>query len=110
MVSLYSAFHLQRSLNTHISNTYQGPSKQVRDTQGSIGGGDLQTPSNPTAAVVYPVEDPIPNPPVPADGYSTFSSCLLVMDDNHRLTEWLAYHYHVLPLRYMVVGTLQCNE
>jgi hypothetical protein len=58
------------------------------------------------AAVVYPVEDPIPNPTVPADGSSTFSSCLLVMDDNHRLTEWLAYHYHVLPLRYMVVGTL----
>jgi hypothetical protein len=42
---------------------------------------------------------------VPADGHSTFSSCLLVMDDNHRLAEWLAYHYHVLPLRYMVVGT-----
>lgn len=26
------------------------------------------------------------------------------MDDNHRLTEWLAYHYHVLPLDYLVVG------
>jgi hypothetical protein len=51
---------------------------------------------------VYPHEDPIPNPP-PASGYDTFSACLLVMDDNHRLTEWLAYHYHVLPLRYLVV-------
>lgn len=51
----------------------------------------------------YPVEEPLPNPAVPADGYSTFSACLLVMDDNHRLPEWLAYHYHVLPLRYLVV-------
>lgn len=33
-----------------------------------------------------------------------FSACILIMDDNHRLTEWLAYHYHVLPLRYVVVG------
>ena len=33
-----------------------------------------------------------------------FSACMLVMDDNHRLTEWLAYHYHVLPLRYLVVA------
>lgn len=34
----------------------------------------------------------------------TFAACMLVMDDNHRLTEWLAYHYHVLPLDYLVVG------
>jgi hypothetical protein len=31
-------------------------------------------------------EEPIPNP-VPADGNTTFSACLLVMDDNHRLVE-----------------------
>jgi hypothetical protein len=48
-------------------------------------------------------EDPIPNP-IPADGNSTFSACLLVMDDNHRLVEWVAYHYHVLPLRYLIVA------
>ena len=53
--------------------------------------------------VHYPVENPIPNP-VPADGNSTFSACMLVMDDNHRLIEWMAYHYHVLPLRYMIVA------
>jgi hypothetical protein len=52
--------------------------------------------------IEYPVEDPTPNPP-PADGYNTFSACMLVMDDNHRLVEWMAYHYHVLPLRYMIV-------
>jgi hypothetical protein len=32
------------------------------------------------------------------------SACLLVMDDNHFLIEWLAYHYHVLPLRYLIVA------
>jgi hypothetical protein len=23
----------------------------------------------------------------------TFSACLLIMDDNHRLSEWISYHY-----------------
>ena len=48
-------------------------------------------------------EEPIDNPPL-ASGNDTFSACLLVMDDNHRLVEWLAYHYHVLPLRYLIVA------
>jgi hypothetical protein len=34
----------------------------------------------------------------------TFAACLLIMDDNHRLTEWLAYHSHVLPMDYLVVA------
>jgi hypothetical protein len=28
---------------------------------------------------------------------------LLIKDDNHWVVEWLAYHYHVLPLRHLVV-------
>ncbi len=36
---------------------------------------------------------------------SSFSACLLTMDDYPILTEWLAYHYHVLPLRYLIVAT-----
>jgi hypothetical protein len=35
---------------------------------------------------------------------SSMSACLLVMDDNHFLIEWLAYHYHVLPLRHLIVA------
>lgn len=31
------------------------------------------------------------------------AACLLVMDDNHWLIEWLAYHYHVLPLRHLII-------
>jgi hypothetical protein len=27
----------------------------------------------------------------------------MVMDDNHRLAEWLAYHYFVMKLRYLVI-------
>jgi hypothetical protein len=33
----------------------------------------------------------------------SFSACLLVKDDNHWLVEWLAYHYHVLPLRQLII-------
>jgi hypothetical protein len=55
-------------------------------------------------ARLYPNETAIPNPPRVADGRTTFAACLLVMDDNHRLTEWLTYHYHVLPLRYIVMA------
>jgi hypothetical protein len=32
------------------------------------------------------------------------SACLLVNDENPRLPEWLAYHYHVLPLRSIIVA------
>jgi hypothetical protein len=33
----------------------------------------------------------------------TLSSCLLIMDDNHRLPEWLAYHYFTMNMRHLVV-------
>ena len=39
---------------------------------------------------------------VPID--QSFSACLLVMDDNAHLIEWLAYHYNSLPLRRLIVG------
>lgn len=32
------------------------------------------------------------------------SACLLVMDDNHFLVEWIAYHYHVWNLKRLVVA------
>mmetsp|Transcript_37745 Transcript_37745/g.42252 ORF Transcript_37745/g.42252 Transcript_37745/m.42252 type:complete len:538 (-) Transcript_37745:134-1747(-) len=34
----------------------------------------------------------------------SFSACILWMDDNHRLDEWLAYHYYLLKLRYVVLN------
>jgi hypothetical protein len=41
------------------------------------------------------------NHEIPKDG---FSGCLLLKDDNDRLAEWMAYHWLVLPLKYLVVG------
>jgi hypothetical protein len=35
---------------------------------------------------------------------NTFAACLLIMDDNHVLIEWLAYHYDMLPLRRLIVA------
>jgi hypothetical protein len=34
----------------------------------------------------------------------SFSACLLIMDDNHRLSEWIGYHYFAMRLRYLVVA------
>ncbi|CAB9526253.1 expressed unknown protein [Seminavis robusta] len=30
-------------------------------------------------------------------------ACLITMDDNHWIPEWLAYHYHTMNLRYLVI-------
>jgi hypothetical protein len=35
---------------------------------------------------------------------NSFSSCLIIMDENHRLPEWLSYHMYALPLRHLVVS------
>ena len=41
-------------------------------------------------------------PAIPADA---MAACLILFDDNLSLTEWLAYHYHVMPLRHVIVLT-----
>eukprot|EP00980_Cylindrotheca_fusiformis_P005320 scaffold1138_cov128-Cylindrotheca_fusiformis.AAC.2 len=37
------------------------------------------------------------------NGRNSFGACLMWMDDYTRLIEWIAYHYHVLPLRHLVI-------
>jgi hypothetical protein len=37
------------------------------------------------------------------DVSESLSSCVMVMDDNHLLVEWIAYHYFVMNMRYLVV-------
>jgi len=37
------------------------------------------------------------------DRSDSFAACLFIMDDNHFLVEWLAYHFTVLPLRRIIV-------
>jgi hypothetical protein len=34
---------------------------------------------------------------------NSIAACMLMKDDNHWLIEWLAFHYHVLPLRDLVL-------
>ena len=34
----------------------------------------------------------------------TMAACLLVNDDTIKLTEWIAYHYTVLPLSHLIVA------
>jgi len=34
----------------------------------------------------------------------SFSACLMIMDDNAHLIEWLAYHYQALPLRRLIIA------
>uniref|UniRef100_A0A7S3VFB4 Glycosyl transferase 64 domain-containing protein n=1 Tax=Chaetoceros debilis TaxID=122233 RepID=A0A7S3VFB4_9STRA len=46
-------------------------------------------------------EDPLGLRQLPQD--ESFAACILIMDDNHRLIEWLAYHYHTMPLRRVIV-------
>ncbi|KAL3816693.1 hypothetical protein ACHAXA_009132 [Cyclostephanos tholiformis] len=40
---------------------------------------------------------------VDSEGES-FSACILIMDENHRLSEWIGYHYFAMSLRYLVVA------
>jgi hypothetical protein len=42
--------------------------------------------------------------PLHAGLNNSVSACLMFMDDNHLLVEWLAYHYFVMPLRHVVVS------
>jgi hypothetical protein len=35
---------------------------------------------------------------------ATLSACLLIKDDNELLSEWIAYHYHTMNLRFLVVA------
>jgi hypothetical protein len=39
------------------------------------------------------------------DRRKAFGACIMVKDDNDLLYEWIAYHYTVLPLGYLVVGS-----
>lgn len=34
---------------------------------------------------------------------NSFGACMMWMDDTERLIEWIAYHYHTLPLRRLVI-------
>ena len=43
------------------------------------------------------------------DTSRSFGACLLIKQDNYLLHEWIAYHYTVLPLRHLVIGSDEGN-
>jgi hypothetical protein len=45
-----------------------------------------------------------PASPIPIPANETIAICLKIRDDNRILPEWLAYHYTMLPLRYLIVA------
>eukprot|EP00980_Cylindrotheca_fusiformis_P022082 scaffold8973_cov78-Cylindrotheca_fusiformis.AAC.3 len=69
-----------QSLNAFSSQQSRNQQQQQQQTKKN-----KKKAANPDTSVDED-EDPIPNPPI-QDGNTTFSACLLVMDDNHRLVE-----------------------
>lgn len=41
----------------------------------------------------------------PLSPHDSFGACLMMKEDNDLLSEWIAYHYMILPLRYLFVGS-----
>jgi hypothetical protein len=73
---------------------------------------DLLPEGRTTTKAIEKVNDPSEKKSVLPEGtvrlppqrpMESLSSCLCVMDDNHRLVEWIAYHYFVMKLRYLVI-------
>lgn len=81
-----------------IWNLFVIPSKQVR--RATTGSADVLA----TEGLFAPFTELSTFAEEKSSSSESFSACLLVMDDNHYLTEWLAYHYHVLPLRNLIVA------
>jgi hypothetical protein len=49
------------------------------------------------------VDEFVGHPLNTVDPSESLSSCLMVMDDNFRLPEWLAYNYYAMNLRHLVI-------
>lgn len=68
----------------------------------SMSGFDQPVPSS-SAELRFP-----PLPLVPKN--ESFGACFVVKGDNDLLSEWIPYHYTILPLRYLVVVTDDDNK
>eukprot|EP00538_Stauroneis_constricta_P002339 CAMPEP_0119555974 /NCGR_PEP_ID=MMETSP1352-20130426/8048_1 /TAXON_ID=265584 /ORGANISM="Stauroneis constricta, Strain CCMP1120" /LENGTH=486 /DNA_ID=CAMNT_0007602851 /DNA_START=82 /DNA_END=1542 /DNA_ORIENTATION=+ len=74
--------------NADKSQPYGNPIHQAMTRKASFGAG--QTKGEPFPDTSFDVEQ-------------NFGACLIVMDDNHYLIEWIAYHYHVANLRHLII-------
>ncbi|KAL3928859.1 MAG: hypothetical protein SGBAC_012466 [Bacillariaceae sp.] len=85
---------IQKEQQVYLPPTFDSPDEEsppertLADKQS--GGGPLKPPK---LGISLPLEQ------------DSFSVCMLIKDDNDILNEWIAYHYHTLKLRYLVVAT-----
>jgi hypothetical protein len=97
---------LGREIEIRLSSTAVAPPKTCHDL-------GLEAPNindDDDSGVESPLsfddddDDAISNNKDDATKKEGFSACLIVMDDNHFLIEWLAFHFHSLPLRRLIVA------
>jgi hypothetical protein len=60
--------------------------------------------STTNSSKIKPIAPKVMETPKGENDQDSFSICLLIKDDNYLLNEWIAYHYHVLKLRHLVVA------
>ena len=83
-------------IDPHNNNTHESFDKREQEQTDDESLNGTKTNNNTSSLSSSP-------PPPSSSSGSYFSACLLVMDENHRLPEWLAYHYYMLPLRHLVL-------
>lgn len=87
-------FHHHADMGPPLSSLSMSSTSTTDPAAASRGLGleQSQSQSNSPNPVIV---EPIQNPEL-SDGHETFSACMLVMDDNHRLVEWLVSTYRAL--------------
>jgi hypothetical protein len=83
-------FQLTSLFHTSITDNHAGTSADIQAKQSQGNDNDRQKSYGHTI--------------LPNLGHNITVGCILVMDDNHRLIEWLAYHHYTINLRYLVVA------
>ena len=73
-------------------------------TSAVVGGTVTVTNTNKTSMPGYSRKKMEGQKRVNSSQNETLSSCLMFMDDNHRLIEWIAYHFFALPLGHLVIA------
>jgi hypothetical protein len=91
----------------HYLEFMQGTPKQQKNRAGSFKKSAKKRRKKSLDAI--PNDSSIPNPPSDISNFThidkdAFSFCLLIKDDNDIINEWIAYHYHTLKLRTMIVS------
>ena len=95
-------------LNIYFGTTYTIDQSDAVHNTLSNKNYDIMTSSLLKQAVAATTEAKSPittTPIITRDGSGLeMAACLLIQDQNDQLIEWIAYHYHILPLRHLVVA------